>query len=105
MYDDDDEGLDQMIGGVNMANGDNESAVALSDGLGSVNLKETGEIMEFVEALEMANNLGRFRATLRHDDPPMAPMPLCDCEDGHASKREALDCPKAIKNMPVGLQG
>ena len=95
MYDDDDEGLDQMIGGVNMANGDNES----------VNLKETGEIMEFVEALEMANNLGRFRATLRHDDPPMAPMPLCDCEDGHASKREALDCLKAIKNMPVGLQG
>ena len=43
MYDDEDEGLDQMIGGVNMANGDDESAVALSDGLGSVNLKREKE--------------------------------------------------------------
>jgi hypothetical protein len=60
--------------------------------------------MELVEASEIGNNLGRFRATLRHDDPPMAPMPLCECENGHASKREALDCPEAIKNMPVGLQ-
>ncbi|MCK5607533.1 hypothetical protein KAR91_36960 [Candidatus Pacearchaeota archaeon] len=59
--------------------------------------------MEIVEALEIGGNPGRFRATLRHDDPPMDPMPLCDCENGHASKREALDCQEAIKNMPVGL--
>ena len=56
--------------------------------------------MQIVEALEIENSGGRYRATLRHTDPVMSPQPLCSCETGHSSKTRALSCSEAIANTP-----
>ena len=60
--------------------------------------------MQIVEALEIENSDGRYRATLRHTDPVMSPQPLCSCETGHGSEAGALLCSEATANTPALLR-
>ena len=60
--------------------------------------------MQIVEALEIENSDEQYRATLRHTDPVSGPFPLCSCENGHATKTDALTCPEAIENTPTWLR-
>jgi len=57
--------------------------------------------MEIIEALPIKGCLYRYRATIRWGPVSRVGVPLCACRYGHSSKREALDCPKAIAEMPA----
>ena len=57
--------------------------------------------MEIIEALEIKGRPYRYRATIRWGPRSSSAVPLCKCRQGHSSKREALDCPKARAEMPA----
>lgn len=60
--------------------------------------------MQIIEALEIEGSGGKYRATMRHDDPPLAPYALCKCERGHDTKKEALECPEAVESAPAWMR-
>ena len=56
---------------------------------------------EFYEVLEIVKNgsaTGKFRRTVRSDEPVSNPIGLCDHD--HDSQNDAFNCPVAISNLP-----
>ena len=57
---------------------------------------------EFYEVLEIADQshkgTGKFRFTVRTDEPESGPYGLC--EHVHDTREEARECPDAVKNTP-----